>query len=47
MVQSAMDSRLVEALAKQKSEPIRAYVVETDISNAQKRVSRIEKSTRF
>lgn len=28
-------------------EPIRAYVVESDISNAQKRISRIERSTRF
>jgi hypothetical protein len=28
-------------------EPIRAYVVESDISSAQKRVTRIERSTRF
>jgi hypothetical protein len=28
-------------------EPIRAYVVESDISSAQKRVSRIERSTKF
>jgi hypothetical protein len=28
-------------------EPIRAYVVESDISSAQKRVNRIERSTRF
>lgn len=28
-------------------QPIRAYVVESDISNAQKRISRIERSTRF
>ena len=28
-------------------EPIRAYVVESDISTAQKRVTRIERSTRF
>jgi hypothetical protein len=31
----------------QRREPIRAYVVETDITDAQKRVSRIERSTRF
>jgi hypothetical protein len=31
----------------QNKEPIRAYVVESDISNAQKRISRIERSTRF
>ena len=32
---------------KQEKEPIRAYVVESDISSAQRRVSRIERSTRF
>jgi hypothetical protein len=31
----------------QNKEPIRAYVVESDISSAQKRVSRIERSTKF
>jgi hypothetical protein len=31
----------------QRREPIRAYVVETDITDAQKRVARIERSTRF
>lgn len=31
----------------QNREPIRAYVVESDISSAQKRISRIERSTRF
>ena len=31
----------------QRREPIRAYVVESDISDAQKRISRIERSTRF
>jgi hypothetical protein len=31
----------------QRRDPIRAYVVETDITDAQKRVARIERSTRF
>ena len=34
-------------IENQNKEPIRAYVVESDISNAQKRISRIERSTRF
>jgi hypothetical protein len=47
MVQSAMDSRLVEALAKQKSEPIRAYVVEQDITKAQGINRRLEQLASF
>lgn len=31
----------------QNKEPIRAYVVESDITNSQKRIARIERSTRF
>lgn len=47
MVQSPMDSRLVEALAKQKSEPIRAYVVEQDITKAQTINRRLEQLASF
>jgi hypothetical protein len=47
VVQSAMDSRLVEALAKQKSEPIRAYVVEQDITRAQTINRRLEQLASF
>ena len=47
MVQSAMDSRLVEALAKQKSEPIRAYVIEQDITKAQSINRRLEQLASF
>jgi hypothetical protein len=36
------DSRLLEALAKQKSEPIRAYVVESDITQSQTVQRRLE-----
>ena len=36
------DSRIVEALAKQRSEPIRAYVVEQDITNKQGVTRRLE-----
>ena len=36
------DSRIVEAIAKQRSTPIRAYVVESDISNAQTINKRLE-----
>jgi len=35
VVNNAMDSRLIEALAKQRTEPIRAYVIEQDITKAQ------------
>ena len=47
MVQAPMDSRLVEALAKQSSEPIRAYVVESDISKAQAVNKRLEQLASF
>jgi hypothetical protein len=36
------DSRLLEALAKQRSEPIRAYVLEQEITNKQAVSSRLE-----
>jgi hypothetical protein len=36
------DSRIVEAIAKQRSEPIRAYVVEQDITNKQGVTRRLE-----
>ena len=36
------DSRIVEALAKQRKEPLRAYVVEQDITNAQQVNRRLE-----
>lgn len=36
------DSRIVEAIAKQRQTPIRAYVVESDISNAQTVNKRLE-----
>jgi hypothetical protein len=36
------DSRIVEAIAKQRNTPIRAYVVESDISNAQTVNKRLE-----
>ena len=47
VVQSPMDSRLVEALAKQKTEPIRAYVVEQDITAAQGINRRLEQLASF
>jgi hypothetical protein len=47
VVQSPMDSRLVEALAKQKTEPIRAYVVEQDITRAQTINRRLEQLASF
>lgn len=37
------DSRLLEALSKQKSEPIRAYVVESDITDKQQVTRRLER----
>ena len=43
MVNSSFDdTRLVEALAKQRSEPIRAYVLEQDITNKQGVTKRLE-----
>ena len=47
MVQSPMDSRLVEALAKQRTEPIRAYVIEQDITKAQAINRRLEQLASF
>jgi hypothetical protein len=47
VVQSPMDSRLVEALAKQKTEPIRAYVIEQDITKAQAINRRLEQLASF
>lgn len=47
VVQSPMDSRLVEALAKQKQEPIRAYVVEQDMTKAQSINKRLEQLASF
>ena len=47
VVQSPMDSRLVEAIAKQKSEPIRAYVVEQDITRSQTINRRLEQLASF
>jgi hypothetical protein len=47
VVQSPMDSRLVEAIAKQKTEPIRAYVVEQDITRAQTINRRLEQLASF
>lgn len=35
VVNNAMDSRLIEVLARQRTEPIRAYVIEQDITKAQ------------
>ena len=37
------DSRIVEALSKQKSEPLRAYVVESDITDKQQITRRLER----
>ena len=36
------DSRMIEALAKQRNEPIRAYVIEQDITNSQQITKRLE-----
>jgi hypothetical protein len=37
------DSRIVEAIAKQRNTPIRAYVVESDITAKQETARRLEK----
>ena len=47
MVGSAMDSRLIEVLAKQKQEPIRAYVVEQDITKSQQINRKLEQLASF
>jgi hypothetical protein len=41
------DSRIVEAIAKQRQEPIRAYVIESDISNKQAITRRLERLSQF
>ena len=41
------DSRIVEALGKQRNEPIRAYVVESDITNKQAITSRLERLAQY
>jgi len=41
------DSRILEALAKQRSEPIRAYVVESEITNKQGITKRLEQLSQF
>jgi len=41
------DSRIVEAIAKQRNTPIRAYVVESDITAKQETARRLEKLSQF
>lgn len=41
------DSRIVEAIAKQRSTPIRAYVVESDITAKQETARRLEKLSQY
>ena len=41
------DSRILEALAKQRTEPIRAYVVESEITNKQGITKRLEQLSQF
>ena len=47
VVSSPMDSRLMEVLAKERQTPIRAYVVEQDISRAQTVTKRLEQLSTF
>jgi len=47
LVASFDDSRIVDALAKQRMEPIRAYVVEQDITNQQAVSKRLEQLSKF
>ena len=47
LVGNAMDSRLIEVLAKQKQEPIRAYVLESDISKSQQINRKLEQLASF
>jgi len=42
VVETAMDSRLIEVLAKERNTPIRAYVIEQDITRAQAINKRLE-----
>jgi hypothetical protein len=46
-VNSAMDSRLIEVLASQKQTPVRAYVLETDITKSQAINRRLEALASF
>jgi len=41
------DSRIVEALAKQQQKPIRAYVLESDITNEQLISKRLDSLSKF
>lgn len=43
----ANESRLIEAIAKQRSTPIRAYVVESDITAKQETARRLERLSQF
>ncbi len=47
LVSNPMDSRLIEAIAKQNTSPIRAYVVEQDITKAQTINKRLEQLASF
>ena len=47
LVSNPMDSRLVEAIAKQNTQPIRAYVVEQDITRVQTINRRLEQLASF
>ena len=47
LVSNPMDSRLIEAIAKQNTSPIRAYVVEQDITKAQTINRRLEQLASF
>lgn len=47
VVSSPMDSRLIEVLAKERQTPIRAYVVEQDITRAQTITKKLEQLSTF
>jgi hypothetical protein len=47
LVASFDDSRIVDAIAKQKMEPIRAYVIQQEITDAQNVSKRLEQLSRF
>jgi hypothetical protein len=47
LVSSPMDSRLIEVLAKDRQTPIRAYVVEQDITEAQQINRKLEQLASF
>ena len=46
-IQPIDDSRIVEAIAKQRNTPIRAYVVESDITAKQETARRLEKLSQY